>query len=52
MEKRNYKIKSEYWDMWGVNNDDEAIINYDELERLAMEWEIPVDELMRQVEQL
>ena len=50
--EKHYRIKDEFWDMWGVSNDEEAIINYDELERLSMEWGIPVDELAQQTEQL
>lgn len=50
--KKHYRIREEFWDMWGVNNEEEAVINDDELKRLSIEWEIPVNELIQQTEQL
>lgn len=49
---KNYKVNSEYWDMWGVNSEDESIIDRTELERLAAEWEKTIDELLEQVEEI
>lgn len=38
----NYKIKPEYYDLWGCT-EDTAIIDRAEIERLAEEWEKTVE---------
>ena len=47
-----YIIKNEYWDMWGVSSEDEAVVDMAEIERLAAEWETSVDELLTQVDEV
>ena len=47
-----YKIKPEYLDLWeggDTPSDPDRIITEDELERLAADWEKPVDELKEQL---
>lgn len=46
-----YRVKPDYWDMWGVEFEDEAIVPMEEIERLAIEWEKPVSDLLDQVEE-
>lgn len=46
----NYHIKEEYLSLWGEETTTETIITQDELERLAAEWEKPVEELLKQLE--
>lgn len=47
-----YKIKEEYLDRWGEDVTADDIVTQEELERLASEWEIPVEELMEQLEEI
>lgn len=49
---KKYMVKSECWDMWQVSNEEEAIVDYAEIERLADEWEMTVEELLEQVEEI
>lgn len=47
-----YKIKEEFLDRWGEGVPDGYIVTEAELERLASEWEIPVEELLEQLEEV
>ena len=48
----NYKIKPEFWSNWGSEIDeDSAIVNEEEIKRLAFELGVSVDDLMGQVEE-
>lgn len=51
---KNYKVKTEYLDSWLAHGDsaDEVIVDEDEINRLAREWGVTVDELMEQVEEI
>lgn len=44
-----YHIKSDYLTMWGSDCTEETVIDQTELERLAAEWEKPVEELLEQL---
>lgn len=46
---KTYTIKPEYVDLWGSEISNDTVINEDEVERLAEEWETPVDELLEQL---
>lgn len=49
---KTYKIKPEFWSNWGSEiNEDSAMVNEEEIERLAYEWGVSVDDLMSQVEE-
>lgn len=49
---KKYRVINEYWDMWGVSNEEESIVDHAEIERLADEWEMTVKKLMEQVEEI
>lgn len=48
-----YRVKEEYFDDWGFGESySDAPISEEEIERLAKEWDKPVEELMEQVEEI
>lgn len=47
---KTYHIKPEYYDLWGAWDGNDTVTT-DEIEQLAREWEMTVDELMEQVEE-
>ena len=47
-----YRIMSEYWDEWGANTEEEAVVDMAEIERLAAEWETSVESLLEQCEEV
>lgn len=52
---KKYRIKEEHFDSWmnGFSYTDEnSIIDLAEIERLSAEWEVPVKELMEQVDEI
>lgn len=51
---KQYKVKPEYLDNWLAHGDssDEVIVDENEINRLAREWGMTVDELMEQVEEI
>ena len=54
---KKYRIKDEYLDAWtggNIYNADETpeIVDEVEIERLAHEWEVPVETLMEQVDEV
>ena len=44
-----YTIKPEYLSNWGEDCTEETIITDADVERLAQEWEMPVDQLLQQL---
>lgn len=48
---KQYRIKPEYYDLWGAYEGND-IVDDGEIERLAHGWEMPIEELMEQVEEL
>jgi hypothetical protein len=44
-----YHIKPEYLPLWGSECTEDTIVTEDELQRLADEWEKPLDELLDQL---
>lgn len=46
---KNYKIKSEFLSLWGEECTEDTIITASEVERLADEWDKPIDELLEQL---
>jgi len=48
---KRYTIKPEYLTMWGSWTDEDTIVTTAEVERLAAEWEKPVEELLEQLEE-
>lgn len=49
---KTYHIKPEYLDQWGSECTEETIIDENELNRLADEWETPVPELLEQLDEI
>jgi hypothetical protein len=47
---KQYRVIDEYVSMWG--DDDEIIVDSKEIERLSREWEVPVELLLEQVEEI
>lgn len=53
-----YKVLPEYWNDWGVNSEEESIVDDAEIKRLANDWgyydspEEKLEELMEQVEEV
>lgn len=48
---KQYRIKPEYYDLWGAYEGMD-IVDDEEIKRLAYEWEMPIAELMEQVEEI
>ena len=49
---KKYEVMNEYWDMWGISNEEDAVVDQAEIERLADEWEMPVEKLLEQVKEI
>lgn len=49
-EMKQYRVIDEYVSMWG--DDDEIIVDSNEIERLSREWDVPVEMLLEQVEEI
>lgn len=50
--EEHYRILPEYHEYWGDNVDDDTIVSMNEIRRLAAEWDVPVEKLMEQVEEV
>ena len=48
---KQFKIKPEFYDKWGAYEGND-IVNADTINDLAAEWEMTVDDLMEQVEEI
>lgn len=50
---KQYRVKPEYMDNWLAHGDsaDEVIVDENEINRLAREWGMSVEDLMEQVEE-
>lgn len=50
---KQYRVKPEYMDNWLAHGDsaDEIIVDENEINRLAREWGMSVEDLMEQVEE-
>lgn len=46
---KRYHVKPEYLSEWGEWMDEDSIVTQEEVERLASEWEKPVEELLEQL---
>lgn len=49
---QKYTVKSEYLDKWTEEAVDELIVDENEIARLALEWDVPINDLMQQVEEV
>ena len=47
-----YTIKPKYLDLWGADADESVIVTQDDVERLAADWEKPVEELLDQLDEV
>ena len=45
---RRYFIMQQYWDLWGIVEEEDAYICHDVLEEYAQEWHTTVEELLKQ----
>lgn len=52
MKNTMYRVMPEYYDFWGCYDEETATVSMDTIQELAIEWETPVDELMKQVEEI
>lgn len=48
---KQFKIKPEFYDNWGAYEGND-IVTEDQINDLAAEWEMPVTDLMEQVEEI
>lgn len=46
---RRYFIMQQYWDLWGIVEEEDAYICHDVLEEYAQEWHTTVEELLKQM---
>jgi hypothetical protein len=49
---RHYRVLPEYRDLWSNDSDWDGIVDAKEIDRLANEWGMMVEELMKQVEEV
>ena len=49
---KQYTIKPEYMPLWGEDADENTIITQDDVERFAADWEISVENLLKQLEEI
>lgn len=49
---KQYKIKPEHYDYWGIADENDAVVDMTEIVRLAIEWDTTVAELIEQVEEI
>ena len=49
---KKYTVKTEYLPLWGEDADENTIITQDDVARFAADWGIPVDALMKQLEEV
>ncbi len=47
---KQYRVIDEYVSTWG--DADEIIVDSNEIERLSREWDVPVEVLLEQVEEI
>ena len=50
--ERVYRIKPEFYDQWGSSVDENTRITYPDLMDLARSWDVPISDLMDQVEEV
>ena len=49
---KKYHIKPDYLGQWGEDTTTETVVTLDEVERLSAEWEMPIEELLAQLEEI
>lgn len=49
---RNFSVRSEFLSQWGDNVTPDTVITMREVNRLAAEWGVPVEELLDQLEEI
>ena len=47
-----YRIKDEFLDLWTVYDGQSDTVDLEEIKWLAQEWDMPLDQLMDQVEEV
>ncbi len=52
MANKLYRVLPEFYADWGVFDDDEAIVDMEQIIWLSGEWDMPVENLMEQVEEV
>ncbi len=48
----NYRIKPKFLECWGADSQTGDIVSMKEIETLAIVWNVPVSELMEQVDEV
>ena len=51
MQEVTYRVKPEYYDLWGAYEGFD-VVTESQVEDLSREWDIPVDELLNQIDEL
>lgn len=49
---KKYHIKPDYLSQWGEDTTMETVVTLEEVERLAAEWDMPIEELLAQLEEI
>ena len=49
---KQYRIKAEFWSAWGEEVNEDTIVDDKEIDRLASEWGMDREDLLRQVEEI
>lgn len=49
---KRYHILPDYLSLWGEYTTTETVITQDEVERLAAEWDKPIEELLAELEEI
>ena len=48
---KTYKVLPEYWDLWGAYEGSDTV-TYDEIKQCAKDWEMDIESLLAQVEEI
>lgn len=51
MQEVTYRVKPEYYDLWGAYEGFD-VVTASQVEDLSREWDIPVDEMLNQLDEL
>lgn len=50
--RKQYRVIQDYWDLWGIQSEEDAIVDFKEIKRLSVEWEAHISDLLDQCEVL
>lgn len=49
---QKYRVKPEYWSLWGSDTDEDNVVTYADVVRFAHDWQKPIYELFDQLEEI